>query len=1769
MRKLLVLCLTAALFLTALVLPPLTGATKNGKSARPASPTTGSAVTPQGEGTPIMGANPWLMRAVNFGESAPVRELAKQQAGKSKKTAASGVLKDREELLEQRREKQADGDKTVGQLLNDRVGRMLSDGLIEKNEMNRERIRTFDENAKTAPDAALARVPGDKTNGLAPQVLPTPGVSFEGISIADTIAAGQGFLPPDTNGEIGPNHFVQSVNSTFRIFSRTGVPSTAIATLGSLFATIPGPCANNDSGDPIVLYDQMADRWIISEFCTVANPNNHQLIAVSKTSDPTGAYYLYDFMMPNNKFNDYPHFGVWPDAYYMTDNQFNQAGTQFLGSGAFAFDRTKMLAGDPTASFIYFDKAEGCPAACLFGGMLPADMDGFIPPPAGTPNTIMQFDADEDGGGRTDSLRIFDFHADFATPANSTLTERTGSPLAVAAFDPREVPSGSRNVVPQPPPATAGSFLDVISDRLMFRLAYRNFGNREALVLNHTVNAATNPSFRAGVRYYELDRSSAAASWAVQEQATMAGATGDTDHRWMGSAAVNNSGSLAVGYTASSLTTFPSVRYAGRLFGDPAGSLAQGEQTLVAGGGSQTSTSGRWGDYSDLTVDPTDDCTFWYTQEYYPVSTEPGNTTAPWHTRIGKFQFGTCAPVQKGILTGTVTSAPTGVPIPAANVQASNGFGRATNASGVYSIDPMAVGTVTLTVSAPGYVTATVPNVNVTLGNTTTQNIQLTPLSNIIAGTTAVTADSCNSNMTLDPNEIVTVNFGLLNNGGSGASTTNLVATLQATGGVTNPSGPQNYGAVVAGQPAVTRPFTFTVNATCGGTVTATLQLQDGATNFGTRTFTFTVGTLSQITRTSGPVAVPIPDNVPTGVDVPITVPDTVAISDINVRVRLNHTFDSDLIISLVHPDGTSIALANNRGGSGANYGTGANDCTGTPTIFDDQAATTIAAGTPPFAGSFKPDGSLAALNGKQANGTWKLHVVDNASIDTGTIGCVTLEINTQFVCCGAQIAAAPPPVITAESISPANNAIDPNEIVTVNFPVINTGGSNTTNLVGTLQATGGVLNPSAPQSYGVVVSNGPSVARPFTFTTNVACGGTITATLALQDGATVLTPVTFTFPVGTTAAGAPQAFSNTASITIPATGTGATGGAPATPYPSNIVVSGLSGTISKVTVGLNNLNHTFPSDVDMLLVGPGGQSFIILSDVIGGTDWVNINYTLDDDAAVVIPGTGAPASGTFKPTNYGTGDGFPAPAPAAPYQSPGTAGTATFASVFNGTSANGTWSLYVVDDAATDVGTMTGGWTLNITTAMPVCNTQSCTLTCPANIVVPADPSQAGAVVNYPAATATGACGVVGASPASGTFFPSGVTTVTVTGAGGATCSFTVTVGQPTASVTLAISEFRERGSAGAQDEYIEIANLSSAPFTINASDASPGWSVAALNAAGTIASIVGTIPNGTIIPARGHYLLANSTPSTGYSLGTYAMPNATFTTDIPDNTALALFNSANLNGNYNVGTRVDGVSFAGQTGTLPTLFGEGTSLAATGTANGQYAYVRKQATGNPQDTGNNANDFAFVATDGASYGGTQSGLGAPGPENLASPTQRNATIKASLIEPNNASTASPNRVRSAVPVVGSETLSPLGTLDIRRRFTNTTGAQVTALRFRIVDITTLNSPGYSNPAQADLRQLDSSDFAVTTSRGALTVRGTIVEKSPTPAQPNGGGLNSSLVVTTGPPIANGASLDVHFVIGVVRGGSFSFFVNIEGLTNPPSLTGKGTVAGKHPDQQ
>lgn len=550
--------------------------------------------------------------------------------------------------------------------------------------------------APTQRDGALQRMlPLREGATILLPAMPAPSLTFEGLSAADnTTVFGTTVAPPDPTGAVGPNDYVQTTNNLVRIYDKNGVPRGPAFKLSGLFASLGGITPTQDKGDTIVLYDRMANRWMISQFAfTAANaPPYHQAIAVSKTSDPTGAYWVYDFVMPGVEFNDYFKFGAWPDAYYMTDRQFTNGGP-FNSFGCFAFDRAKMLVGDPSAGFIYFNLGTPMPLLSnASSGMLPTDFTGLTPPPAGAPNVFAVYTDDAFTGDPADTVRLFNFHTDFATPASSTFTERPESPVAVAAFDSRN-PSG-RADIEEPAPAVAGDSLDSLGDRLMLRLQYLNRAGTESLLMTHTVNAGTLPApgflptraqYIAGVRYYEFRKTSPGGAFTVPEQATF---SPDTNERWMASVAMDNAGNIAAGYNLSSTTVLPSLAFAGRLAGDPANGLAQGETIMFSGTGVQRGTSNRWGDYSSLQLDPSDDATFWYVNQYYASSPIAG---FDWHTRIGRFSFpGATAPLQ-GTLSGTITACDSGLPLADAIVTVtsgpSTGFSATTMPNGAYSMN--------------------------------------------------------------------------------------------------------------------------------------------------------------------------------------------------------------------------------------------------------------------------------------------------------------------------------------------------------------------------------------------------------------------------------------------------------------------------------------------------------------------------------------------------------------------------------------------------------------------------------------------------------------------------------------------------------------------------------------------------------------------------------------------------------------------------------------------------------------------------------------------------------------------------------------------------------------------------------------------------------------------------------------------------------------------------------------------------------------------------
>jgi hypothetical protein len=475
------------------------------------------------------------------------------------------------------------------------------------------------------------------------QNAPSVASSFDGISNLC------GCLPPDVSGDVGPNHYVEALNGAFAVYSKAGATLKAPTAMVALWSGLSGGlCKTHDDGDPIVVYDRLADRWLISQFAWEDPDNYHECIAISKTPDPTGAYWAYDFKLTGTRFNDYPKFGVWPDGYYASFNDFDSdTGFGFAGVTVVAFNRAKMLTGDPTANGVRFVLGTS------YDSLLPSHLDSRLPPPANAPNLFLQ------SVDSTNSLKLYAFHADYATPASSTFT--SAGTLAAAAFD------SSLSAVPQPSAPT----LDALADRPMQRLEYRNLGGaptQERLVVNQTVNAG---SGRAGVRWYELRGSGG--TWSIGQQSTFAPA--DTLHRWMGSAAMDGSGDIAVGYSASSSTLSPSIRYTGRTPADAANTL-QAETIMQAGGGVQTSSSHRWGDYTTLSVDPVDDCTFWYAGEYYSST-----SNSSWKTRIGSFRFPNCVGVSSfSPASGAVGSSVnvTGVGFSASSVVSFNGAAAST-----------------------------------------------------------------------------------------------------------------------------------------------------------------------------------------------------------------------------------------------------------------------------------------------------------------------------------------------------------------------------------------------------------------------------------------------------------------------------------------------------------------------------------------------------------------------------------------------------------------------------------------------------------------------------------------------------------------------------------------------------------------------------------------------------------------------------------------------------------------------------------------------------------------------------------------------------------------------------------------------------------------------------------------------------------------------------------------------------------------------------------
>jgi hypothetical protein len=446
---------------------------------------------------------------------------------------------------------------------------------------------------------------------LAPPVSATIELNFEGIPNSANGTALEG-VPSDDNLAVGATQVVETINTAYEVYDKaTGKSVFGPQQISALFTGLPGICGQGPTfnwTDPIVLYDQFANRWIISQ---IAGNNGsfstgNECIAVSESSDATGKYHRYVFKFGNNVLNDYDKLSVWPDAYYANYNLFGSNG--FIADGACAYDRSAMLTGAKAKAVCFKSPNEF--------SFLPSNADGATPPPAGEPSFFVDLSS-------STSLHLYRFHVDFTNTAKSKFTGPFTIPVKAYTMA-----CGGGVCIPQPGTTQQ---LDSLGDRLMFRLAYRNFGDHESLVVSHSVMTSKAVS---GERWYEIRDPNGKPK--VYQQGTF---THGTNSLWMGSLDMDKEGDIALGYSESNATTLhPSLAFTGRVPTDPLNTM-ESPATIFIAKGSATGAD-RWGDYSSMVIDPVDDCTFWYINQYIPKTSS--NDFLNFHTRVASLKFPTC-----------------------------------------------------------------------------------------------------------------------------------------------------------------------------------------------------------------------------------------------------------------------------------------------------------------------------------------------------------------------------------------------------------------------------------------------------------------------------------------------------------------------------------------------------------------------------------------------------------------------------------------------------------------------------------------------------------------------------------------------------------------------------------------------------------------------------------------------------------------------------------------------------------------------------------------------------------------------------------------------------------------------------------------------------------------------------------------------------------------------------------------------------------------------
>jgi hypothetical protein len=670
----------------------------------------------------------------------------------------------------------------------------------------------------------------------------TTGVSFDGIGVG-LGGFNPGSNPPDVNGRVGPTQFVQWNNTSFAVFNKTTGALEYGPTAGNtLFQSLGGVCASHNDGDPVVSYDILAGRWVISQFAVAGGDTSysHQCIAVSATEDATGEYYAYDFETDKTNFIDYPHTGVWPDGYYMSAHAYTAVPTDlspvglpvappnaFFQGRVYVFERTKMIDGLP-ARMQSRDLG-------LEYGFLPADLDSLTPPPGGEAEFLLgpNFGLTN----LTDSFRVL----------------VTWDPVPTIAVIPGSIQAGigsgacvgdantTRACVPQPAPAGLTDYLDNISGHYMYRLAYRNQGSQaipdESLVVSGPSDGSD--ANHGAVEWFEFrNNGSSTATPTLFQSGTY---DPDTAFRWLPSIAMDRNRNIALGYSKSSTTIKPGIYLTGRLASDLVGTMGA-EIQMQAGLGSQIGAGNRWGDYSSMTLDPIDQCTFYYTNEY--LKTDGGFN---WSTRIAAFKFPTCVSAANlyGNITGTITSSETGAPISGVRVALSNGYAGASDANGVYTIIVPA-GSYTAAAADPARncvsASPASPSVAPPGGGTVTQNFIMTGTSKLEANGLTIDDSLGNGNGIVNRAECVKVNLGIKNNGCAKATAISGHLTT-TTPGVTIDQADSGYSdKAIDASGTNSAPFRISVSNSfsCGTPIALSLNLNYAG---GSKSVVFTVPT--------------------------------------------------------------------------------------------------------------------------------------------------------------------------------------------------------------------------------------------------------------------------------------------------------------------------------------------------------------------------------------------------------------------------------------------------------------------------------------------------------------------------------------------------------------------------------------------------------------------------------------------------------------------------------------------------------------------------------------------------------------------------------------------------------------------------------------------------------------------------------------------------------------------------------------------------------------